>query len=700
MGLNVSNYINMFINSDEITLKTTINNLANDNKLTFINVATKVLNDIADKYERSGSQDLNAKAEYERLMQKFKEAFPDQWDAITTINNIAQKKVYKSKVSIIDHKAEFNALLGKVNEQLKAPSLPTDKIQENVDALLKFVNTHPDVFTEDPTLATKGHQCLHDVAQKEIAAGNYQSAFTIESNAVQAFPVNLPSHHPLLDIAGKQVDPKMGVHFGSMDSSVVKGGHLHATQRTIDGHLTNSIDFKISHYARDELTKHVEVITQHLNEFKSSLPSGLCSDVEINSYVPQIYKRYDEAADQFTKVGGYRPFDELALVIEFKAAGKIIIGSTPETGCMYNWIQVEMDASLLPGEGVKKLQQILAMTGLGPVLGQQPRESDERMKFAQLLRAFYPARCTELDVSKEFYELPLEELKKKIMANHIEAVSQEYSLLCEEKGIPIHEVELKQKLFNIKSEMEAVFQKYLVDNQSLMQKVEIQQGKEVWGVMDFDALMKSQGAWGLMTGIGNTGSDTWLSAKNAIVRALTQGAMSSEQRFQAGIFVEGASSSDDLRSGGGDQVFTRLVNNRTGEFNIDDFAYHGEAQILWDLAVVQRIPYGYDNDTYGIRNRFDDGYINYKNRPNPQTLAEKTSNPTNEVMLKNSVAPRFVKGIMVPNQERKDDLIEYLKINKLAEETNGEIWITCGDQKVKANQFIHIGDEFKQDYWK
>lgn len=61
---------------------------------------------------------------------------------------------------------------------------------------------------------------------------------------------------------------------------------------------------------------------------------------------------------------------------------------------------------------------------------------------------------------------------------------------------------------------------------------------------------------------------------------------------------------------------------------------------------------------------------------------------------------RLVITSMISNQQRKDDLIEHLKINKLAEETNGVIWIKCGDRKVPANEFIRIGDKFQQNYWK
>src|SRR5262249_47216185 len=139
--------------------------------------------------------------------------------------------------------------------------------------------------------------------------------------------------------------------------------------------------------------------------------------------VPQLYKYYDKDLMQFTSFQGYNPGvgsiakkKATATEIVFEGVGKIIIGNTPEVGCMYNWIQVELHANQPPGEGVKKLQQILAVTGLGAVLGQQPIETDERMKIAQLYRAFYPAACTALDVEKDFFQIPLQELKDKIIA--------------------------------------------------------------------------------------------------------------------------------------------------------------------------------------------------------------------------------------------------------------------------------------------
>ena len=91
--------------------------------------------------------------------------------------------------------------------------------------------------------------------------------------------------------------------------------------------------------------------------------------------------------------GPINPLRSKATEVVFEGVGKVIIGKTKSCGCMYNWIQVEMEPNLPPGEGAAKLQLMLSMMGLGSILGQMPEESQERMKMAQLYRAYFPRRC-------------------------------------------------------------------------------------------------------------------------------------------------------------------------------------------------------------------------------------------------------------------------------------------------------------------
>jgi hypothetical protein len=121
---------------------------------------------------------------------------------------------------------------------------------------------------------------------------------------------------------------------------------------------------------------------------------------------------------EFTRTLGY-PDNEKgsATEIVFEGVGKVILGNNKESGCMYNWIQVEMEPNLPAGEGLHKLQQMLTTLGLGPVLGQQTSESDERMKIAQLVRAFYPSLSAEK--KDELIQYLLAEMIAKDIEGHI-----------------------------------------------------------------------------------------------------------------------------------------------------------------------------------------------------------------------------------------------------------------------------------------
>ncbi len=553
-------------------------------------------------------------------------------------------------------------------------------ISELAAQVLEYVDSHLGEVESDPTIATRAHQIVHNLAQKEICEGNIKNAFAIEKMAAEA--IVLSDLHPLiqmdkaiLEASSKQHNPHTGAFFGSFDTSVVKGGHLHASQRIIDGKLTNSFDFKISHYARDELTEYLKAIMSNPDDFMASLPAGLCTGIGIREGVPHQFHRYVESEKEFTRVGGYTPGNSVATEIMFAGAGKIIIGDSKENGTMYNWVQVEMDANLPSGDGARKLQQILAITGLGPVLGQQPKEADERMKIAQIFRAFYPYKATAFDTTKRFYQLSIEDLRREIVTKA--------------------------------PGMEAVFKKYLEEEPDLMQKVEILPGKEIWGITDLGQQLKQKGAWGFMTGVGNSGG--WQSGKKAIERLLTQGAMSSEQRFQAGAFKEGASSEADLLSGGGDQVFARMINYALGGVAINNFTYSGSAQILWNIdTVAQRVPYCYDSDKYGVRGRFSkdpsgyQGYDEYQDRPTLFNLAESLTHTTrnNEVMIKNSLDAGHIAGVVVNDQKNKDDLIQHLAaVGLLAEGGDKISYVKVKDKEVPVDEFIYVGRKFKQEWW-
>ncbi|MFI0435731.1 MAG: hypothetical protein ACH350_08440 [Parachlamydiaceae bacterium] len=544
---------------------------------------------------------------------------------------------------------------------------------------LQTVQTEPAQMDRDPIVAARVHHILHDMAQEEIAAGNSQTAFEIERHAAEAIP--LPSDHPLHHMqdaiekgTAKQFDPRSGAYFSSLGTSALKGGHLHACQRMIDGEKINIFDFKISHYARDELTDYLQAIIKNPEIFKASLPHDLRDDFEIREG-DQKFNRFDKESGQFTRAGSYHLTGAQPTILSFGSIGKIIIGNEKQSGCLYNKIVVEMAADLPEGQSLLLLHRLLTVAGIGPILTYQPPEIAEKMKLAQLLRAFYPALGVQFDVTKEFYDLPIEELKKKMIRH----------------ASPF-----------IQSQLKKTFKKYLDESPELMKKIEIAPGKEVWGMTDLGEKMKEQGAWGLMTGIG--ASRDWEKIKGSIERLLTEGALSSTSRFDKGEFKIGASLSEDMITGGGDEVFTRLINDRLEATSISNFPLFGQAQILWDLdSVVQRVPYAFKEDQYGIKNRFHPDYGLYKNRSSLISFARSVDCAANEVMVKNTLDPSHIAGIVVESEKNKEDLIDSLVDKGIAKkDPNGLVYLIIKEKRIELQSFIHVGnpnDPFKKEWW-
>ena len=579
---------------------------------------------------------------------------------------IKARLLLKEKVAV---NAEAQAVLegkaAQLNLQQLIRAMP-DLLFMELPATLSLTTLAEAIFTaiEKEGPSTQAHHLLYNVAQLEIQRGNFATAFQIQS---KIFP--LASSHPLYNMdqaiqegSARQVDPKTGAFFSNLDSSILKGGNLHATQRTIDGQLLNCFDFKIAHHARRELTVQLAGIVNHLQAFKEALPAGFCRDVKIQE-ANQEYVRYDSQTGQFTHDGAYRPAAAKATEILFEGLGKVIIGKTKSCGCLYNWVQVEMEPHL-PAE---KLQLMLSMMGLGPILGPMSEESQERMKIAQLYRAHYPSDATLLQEEKPFFELPVEELKRRIIQKH--------SLMGE------------------------------VLNRDLpqMEKIEILPGKEIWGIPGYGDKMVEKGVWGAMVGLGFSvlapQIAQWNKTKETIYKRLTEGFLSSEQRFQQGVFTPGASSEEDLAQGGGDQVFTRVVNQHLKKGPIQQYPYSGVAQILLDFKkLAKRVPYGYLFDQFGVKNPFHPCYQAYRDRSNLFQYAIQAQSQSNEMMLKNAVSPDHIVGIVVDSSWKREDLIRYLLERGVAKSEKGQITIFSRP----AEEFIHVrsvDQPFTKEMW-
>lgn len=577
---------------------------------------------------------------------------------------------------------------------------------ELLDATLKLKKDIEAEGKMDPETTTTIHLLLEKSAEKLSEEGNIERAFQARSFAGE---IQLPATHPL---AGnmrekvsaekeKQPNKEFSARLSHLDTGVVKGGTLAVSNRSIpkvpndpsntESVVTQLFDFKISLPSRAKLETTLEHIRGHETLFKDSLPTALKGKEFSIKEENYTYKGKDEHG-RFTAEKGYVPtyvddnqnFHEAkAYVMTFEGVGSVTVGKDSEWGCLYNNISVELDPRLGEEEKLAATHQMLSVLGLGPVLGQQRPEDNERIKVAQLFRAFYPKQAHSIERSSDFYEMPLEDLKSKMSS-----------------------------LVPPGTAVKAMFKKYLEDQPNLMKEDEIYPGKKVWSVMDLASQMKANGAIGLMSGVGDSG---WGSHKSdeesaeSIALMLTNGALSGEERLKNGLFQDGISMDKDLRLGGSGEVFTRCVTKENSP-EITEYTFSGNMQVLYDLEVVNRGSYGYQDDNYGIKNqnyKENDGITEiYGERSNlPEFAGQLNENSTrNELMVKNRISPQYVRGVVVEGLRAKKVLIDVFQKHGLM--TDDRKYVILKDDQGKelryaVDSFIQINEtnQFTPEMW-
>lgn len=491
----------------------------------------------------------------------------------------------------------------------------------------------------DASSGTTLHLLEEKVAEQMEKEGNFSEAFALR---VMAASIPLSPTHPL---AGKmsEVVPMttLGTHFSNLDTGTVKGASIHAMTKKIYRSEIQWFDFKISHPAREKLESTMRCIQENKEEFQKSLPEAFGTMDMVDEAT------YTFEGSNFSNSLTYN----ISSKVFYCSLGAVTVVTDPYSTNLYNTITVEINPSVDDDKKLDALNSMLSVLGLGPVLGTQRNDDNERIKVAQLFRAYYPKEAFKMERKANFYEMPVEELKQQI-----------------EKKVP----SMKNKWEELES----------------MYEDEIYPGKKVWCVPSISENMREKGAFGLMAGVYSGGIEE--SAKTATL-ILKNGSLSSQDRFHAGLFTRGASSGRDIGEGGGDTVFTRCITSDLEEGRTCNFLYQGSLQILYDLDVVDRGSYGYNQDTYGSRSRPD-----YAERLNLPDLVDEINKPNlgfngNEIMVKNRIDPKYIRRLVVQKPEDREVVMNQLQEDGLVQD--GKI------NEIPFEEFVVVAERFSKEMW-
>lgn len=343
-------------------------------------------------------------------------------------------------------------------------------------------------------------------------------------------------------------------------------------------------------------------------------------------------------------------------VIDFEGIGTIMIGNDPRCISEYGHLSISLDPQVTEDEAAGKLHLLLAIFGVGTLSSESRPEDIERKKILLFFRAFYPRESTELEKAVEVFHISIQKLKHEII-----------------QKVP---------------EMQEKFDRDLAG----MYQQEIYPAHSVWAVPGLANEVKAAGGWGLMSGLRGD----FHSAKALLMKILKIGFLSTQDRLIVGCISLGASAKDDLLLGGAESVFTRLITSRMPK-NLDQYDLHGHVQILFDLKLVERTGHCYQSDRNGSKEPID-----YDHRPSILALTqeiETSQNPEsyadNEVCIRHRIPPEYIKGILVPSEKERDQLIQAME-----EENLIDIYPQLGKfyRNAPIDNFIHIGN-FKKSYW-
>ncbi|WP_166156273.1 MULTISPECIES: hypothetical protein [unclassified Neochlamydia] len=518
---------------------------------------------------------------------------------------------------------------------------------------------------DESYIITTSQLLYHQAARSNLLAGNVERGFELLAEAAQqAIPFSPENLSEIEKIIKMSVDTLNGIVLNDVGTWAIKDQAIRSFIKTYDNEKKFCWEIKLNGQACEHLQQWLEVIIQQENLWKKSLTSL----IDLSPQLEERGYRYEKQINgKFVPTEAYELPEAPTIIIDFKNLGQIIIPHSHKIKTLADQIEVIVEVNIdlkgdtLPQEVVNKVHMLLSIVGCPPALVPSRNIDKERLVFNQLFNAFFPDDAKILNKQPGYFNLSLDALKTVI---------------------------IKQK-----PEMNPYIKEY-IDNKKYCW-VETLPGKKVLSFNMSDK-MRQEGALGLMLGLTGPHPERTLSL------ILKVGLLSSQLRYSAGNFIQGSSVPQDYQSGGAESVFTRLVTKKMLNYKVEEFAKAGHIQLLIDLKAVNPAnSYGHRHDAFGSRTA---RRVSLKDLTFNMESSSLDDHPgrSNEVMIRDYIAPHFIKKIVVQTEEAKENIISRLIHDNIVEKKENE-WHIKGlieQPNRNINDFIIINDSFNMEMWK
>ena len=447
-----------------------------------------------------------------------------------------------------------------------------------------------------------------------------------------------------------------GAHFHELGQALVKGENLAFRTVVVDGHEMTELDFKVNHAFRNAIGGAFEDLKKLRPKELSEVLKMAGSHADGITFTPGTFfpGQEDPWADWMEDAIGKGDR------IQIGGLGEILIGTNPNAPNLYDRVIVRMD----PNKTLFDLHEILALVNLNQALCLSTQDDIERLKMGHLFRTFFPREATPFERSEEFFTSSLSELKEKMIAKAPEMRSVFETYFDKMKQEPLFEGRIRYRIDGL---AEAAYEK---------------------------------GARALTAAITGVRTDDELFDR--VVSMLQMGMLSSEVRQANQIDQNGLSGGMiDYYCGGADSVFTQLLTekNCVDKMPLNRLYYQSKVRMLISLDALETGTYQYHEDGFGGRHfRPDTDWDffdsqSYADRENILEFIEAerslSVNPGHEVMLKERIAPSFFKGLIVPDEQVKKNLLLHLERSGLVQDNE-----ILGHS---VDQFIRVGTRVTEE---
>lgn len=449
------------------------------------------------------------------------------------------------------------------------------------------------------------------------------------------------------DSEGQEIH--FGANFHGNGGSLVKGENIVLRSRMIDGKEVIELEFKVNHAYKGRLENSISQL-QKVSQKETQEILQLTGSHATSIQVKKDFMLGDPISSWFS--GGGK--DAHRIVVG--GMGEMLVGADKDLPNLYDKVIVRMDAK----QSLYTLHEMLCLLDLENAICLSTKADIERLKMGQLFRTFFPREALSFERSEEFFTMKLEDLKA--------------------------------KMIQMSPGMRGMFDRYY----DKMVPESILGGRIRYRICGLSQEIYAAGGRALTAAI--TGAYTDEELFQRVASMLRMGMIATEVRQSNDMNQNGLSSGIDYLTGGADSVYTQMITEGfCKKASLDNLVYDSDVRILISLDALELGSYQYHDDSFG--NRFADpnampwfgwGWDSYWARENILEFTrneQKNFSIFNEVMLKERVNPSFFTGIVVSDEQKKVDLVNYLKKYDLIQD--GMILGHAMDQ------FIRVGMNLK-----